>query len=124
MTADKTSLRRAPRTTIASGWTGATAVTNATVNHSQLAQHQLCIACVGGKPGSGTVTVSIRPIGFGLYVDVGTINLATSGSGRLLFSGFFDAVCLTSGATFGAGITASAQLDSTGEDFIVAGPFE
>ncbi len=112
--------RRVPRTLIATAWTGASALTAGVSDHAGLAQHQLAIACTG-IPASGIVTIWIRPIGSGVFVSVGTIDLSINGTGRLLFSGIFDAIKLTVSPAF-SGITAAAQLDSQNEDFLFEGP--
>ena len=112
--------RRVPRTLIATAWNGASPITADVTTHAGLAQHQLAIAA-SGVPASGLVTVWIRPIGSGVYVSVGTIDLSVNGTGRLLFSGIFDAVKVSVTPAF-SGITAAVQLDSQNEEFLLEGP--
>lgn len=120
MTGDKITQRRVPRTTIASGWNGAAPVTQAVHDHQGLAQHQLSIACTS-TPSAGVVTVFIRPINSGIFISVGSINLATDGTGHLLFSGIFDAIKLSCSVSMGE-VTAKCQLDSQSTEFLLQGP--
>ena len=117
---DAMTRRRVPRTLFATAWNGASPISKEVPDHAGLAQHQLAIAATG-VPTSGIVTVWVRPIGSGVYVSVGTIDLSINGTGRLLFSAIFDAIKLTVSPAF-SGITAAAQLDSQNEDFLFEGP--
>jgi hypothetical protein len=112
--------RRVPRKLFATAWTGASALTTEVPDHAGLAQHQLSIACTG-VPASAIATVWVRPIGSGAFVSVGTIDLSINGTGRLLFSGIFDAVRVTVTPAF-SGITAAVQLDSHNDNFLPEGP--
>ena len=120
MTLDIHTQRRIPRTLIATAWAGTSPLTADLSTHAGLAQHQLMIGCTG-TPSSAVVTVAARAIGSGFFANVGTINLSGVSSGRLLFSGIFDAIQLTVTPAF-SGITAAVQLDSQGTDFLLEGP--
>lgn len=120
MTLDIHTQRRIPRTLIATAWAGTSPLTADLSTHAGLAQHQLVLAATG-VPASAVVTVWIRPIGSGVFVSVGTIDLSINGTGRLLFSGIFDAIKLSVTPAF-SGITAAVQLDSQAESFLLEGP--
>lgn len=119
MSHDQTSLRRIPRTVLVADWNGVSAVSQTVPDHANCAQHQLSISCAT-KPTAGIVTVAIEPIGSGMFVNVGTIDLSITGSGVLMFSGVFGAIQLSCSVSLGTSV-ATAQLDSLGENFIMAG---
>ncbi len=111
--------RRVPRKLIATAWTGASPLTAEVPDHAGIAQHQLAIACTA-TPATTTASILVRPIGSGVFVVAGTVNLSTNGTALFLFSAIFDAIKISLSSAFTGGITAAVQLDSIGDVFMAA----
>jgi hypothetical protein len=105
--------RRVIRLAIASAWNGVGFVSANLLNNVGLTQHQISIAC-SQVPAAGVVQVQVRPAKSGFWVPIGSINLATFGSGQLFIPGVYDGVRLTMTTALSAGVTIAASLASVG----------
>jgi hypothetical protein len=108
--------RRVLRTTIASTWSGTGQVSSSIISNVGLVQHQLSVVCTS-VPSAGVLQVYVRPAKSGFWALLGTINLATYGSGQLFFPGVYDGIRLQFSTALVGGGTVYASLASVGTSF-------
>lgn len=108
--------RRIIRTTLVTGWNGASLASKVVDVNTGLAQHQIYIASNSGPPVSGLFTVFVRPAKSTFYVPVGTIDPTKNTSGQVLLRAIIDAVKIVPTIPSSSGVY-EAGIVSVNDDF-------